>query len=542
MFTLFDERNDVSRIRIAIAGLTTLGISVSPFAGCGGDESTGEVKQPNIIFIMSDDHDQRAISCYDNGGETVIETPNIDRIANEGMRFDNSFVTNSVCAPSRAVMLTGKYSHLNGKKDNLDTFDSSQDTFTKTLSSNGYQTAVIGKWHLESDPVGFDTYQILSDSGGQGVYYNPSFNENGEIVNREGYVTDIITDKAIEFLDSATKSDKPFCMLMHHKAPHRNWMPAPRHFDAFDGVTFPLPQTFYDDYSTREMIQYSDMKIENMYLSQDMKLIEQYYGEESGTGGKASWTGVGDGWQATLDSLNAEQRAAWDSYYLPINQQYAEAALSGNDLTEWKYQRYMQDYLGCVLSLDESIGEVLDYLDEHNLAKNTIVVYTSDQGFYTGQHGWFDKRWMYETSFRMPLVMRYPAKVKAGSVSKDFVLNLDFAPTFLDYCCVAPFEGIQGESLRGILEGKTPSDWRTSVYYHFYADNDWHGVAKHYGIRTNKYKLINFYNESYMELFDLENDPNELNNVYENSQYSDIATQLETELKALRKELKDETY
>lgn len=510
--------------------------SISMMASC-----SVEPEQPNIIFIMTDDHTERAISAF---GDSPIETPNIDRIADEGMLFSNSFVTNSICAPSRAVMLTGKYSHVNGKRDNQDEFDGSQPTYPQILHDSGYQTAMIGKWHLESEPTGFDTYSILSDSGGQGVYYNPNFNENGHIVNEQGYATDIITDMAIDFLDEATQSDEPFLMLMHHKAPHRNWMPSPEYVGRFEDVTFPIPDTFYDDYDTRELAAQADMRVEDMYLSQDMKLQAEYYGVETGTGGLAGYASmVGAVWEHEYENMTEEQRAAWDAVYQPINEEYARMNLSGNELAEWKYQRYMRDYMATVLSVDDSIGEILDYLDEHDLADNTIVVYTSDQGFYLGEHGWFDKRWMYEESFRMPLLIRYPDMIKPGSVADEFVMNLDFAPTLLDLAGFDVPEDIQGESMREILQGKTPKDWRQSMYYHYYEyPSGWHNVQRHFGVRNDRYKLINFYNARHWELFDLQEDPDELHNVYDDPAYSDVVADMTEELNRLRSFYGDNEY
>lgn len=539
MLNTTGNKTKMNGFKTAITGLA-LAASVIPFSACSKDTSNN--KPPNIIFIMSDDHTEQAISCF---GSTMINTPNIDRIANEGIRFTNSFVTNSICAPSRAVMLTGKYSHMNGKRDNQDEFDSSQETFPKLLQEEGYETAMIGKWHLESEPVGFDTYQILSDNAGQGVYYNPNFNDDGQITQYAGYATDIITDKAIDFLEQVKDSENPFCLIMNHKAPHRNWMPGPKYLGVFEDVEIPLPETFYDDYSTRELAALADMRVENMYLSQDMKLHKEYYGEETGTGGLASYAAyVGDNWEKEYQSMTEEQRKAWDAVYDPVNKEYAESNLSADELLKWKYQRYMRDYLACILSVDESIGKILEYLDENGLTENTIIVYTSDQGFYLGEHGWYDKRWMYEESLRMPLVMRYPAVIPAGQVTDEMVLNLDFAPTFLDLAHIEIPEEIQGKPLRTIISGNNaPSDWRTSIYYHYYEyPHGWHDVKRHFGVRTERYKLIDFYNDHYWELFDLKEDPNELNNIYENPEYADVVNELKEELTRLRDFYGDNEY
>ncbi|MFO7842009.1 MAG: sulfatase [Fidelibacterota bacterium] len=491
--------------------------------------------RPNIIFIMTDDHAEKAISAYDS---SLIKTPNIDRLATEGVRFSNSYVTNSICAPSRAVLLTGKYSHMNGQRDNRDVFDGGQMTFPKLLQEAGYQTAMIGKWHLKSTPTGFDDWRVLR---GQGRYYNPLFIENGDTVKYEGYTTDIITDMVIDFLQKRDK-DKPFCMLYHHKAPHRNWMPAGRHIGAFADREFQLPATFYDDYSTREKTAgVQDMEIKDMLLGYDMKIHFLPGEREMFTGGSQSinWDGTGS-WKNVYNALTPSQKQVFDSYYDKVNEEYRNSDLSGKALEEWKFQRYMEDYLGCILSVDENIGRLLDYLDEQGLAENTIVVYTSDQGFYLGEHGWYDKRFMYEESFSMPLLVRYPEKIRPGSVNEEFVLNLDFAPTFLDYAGVEIPEEIQGTSMRSLFEDQKSEPWRESVYYHYYAYPAWHDVHKHDGVRNKDYKLINFYDIDVWELYDLHNDPHELHNVYGDPAYEDVRKEMKAEYERLRKEFKVE--
>ncbi|MFQ5448320.1 MAG: sulfatase, partial [Saprospiraceae bacterium] len=391
----------------------------------------GPLPRPNIIFIMADDHANAAISAYDS---KLIQTPNIDRIAKEGVLFQNSFVTNSICAPSRAVLLTGKYSHLNGLRDNRDKFDGSQVTFPKLLQQAGYYTALVGKWHLKTTPTGFDYWNILT---GQGQYYNPRMVENGDTSVHIGYTTDLITDFAISAIEHRDTS-KPFCLLYHHKAPHRNWMPDAKHMDMFEDY-LPLPETFWDDYANRSpAAKEADMRIANMYLSQDMKLMpEDFGGTDPGTGGGGQTKGNPiKWWEGSYLRMNDEQKAAWDAHYDEVRQEFREKNLKGKELVEWMYQRYMQDYLRCIASVDDNVGRMLDYLDKNGLAENTIVVYTSDQGFYLGEHGWYDKRFMYEESLRMPLMVRYPAAVKAGQVSDAMALNLDFAPTFLDFAGV----------------------------------------------------------------------------------------------------------
>jgi len=490
--------------------------------------------RPNIIFIMSDDHAERALSCY---GSDLIKTPEIDRIANEGIRFENSFVTNSICGPSRATLLTGKYSHLNGFRDHRDTFDGSQETFPKLLQAAGYQTAIVGKWHLKSEPTGFDTWNILK---GQGQYYNPTFIEGGVKHKYIGYTTDLITDQAIQTLDGMDK-DKPFCLLVHHKAPHRNWMPNLKHLEAFTDEKLPLPASFHDDYTGRQAAAEADMRIDNMYLSFDLKLQPGYYDHETGTGGKASYAKtVVETWQQTRDRFTPEQLVVWDAHYDQLNQEFKELNLSGEALLEWKYQNYLKDYLRCILSVDENVGRLLNYLDQQGLTENTIVVYTSDQGFYLGEHGWYDKRFMYEESLGMPLVMRYPQEIQPGQVSRDLVMNLDFASTFLDFAGATVPADLQGVSLRSIVRGQPVAGWRKAIYYHYYENpHGWHNVRGHYGIRTERYKLIYFFRDDNWELFDLEQDPNELHNMYAAPGYANIVHDLKGQLKALQEQYGD---
>ena len=490
-------------------------------------------ERPNIIFIMSDDHSEAAISAY---GSNLISTPNIDRIANEGAKFNNSFVTNSICAPSRAVLLTGKYSHLNGVLDNNQIFDGEQETFPKILQEAGYETSMIGKWHLKSKPTGFDNWKVLK---GQGEYYNPLIiDESGE-KNILGYVTDVITDLAIETLDNRDQK-KPFAMLMHHKAPHRNWMPNLKYLGAFKDKKFPIPPTFYDDYSSRSSAaKDSDMRIENMFLTWDMKLRPEDIDEETGSGGSGKVSGlIRDSYR---EWMNTDQRKLWESYYDSISTAYRNSNLKGKDLLEWKLQRYLEDYLGTILSVDESVGKILDYLDNNGLSENTIVVYTSDQGFYLGEHGWFDKRFMYEESLSMPLVIRYPQEIKGQQKLDEIILNLDFAPTFLDYAGIKVPKSMQGNSIRNLLSGKQKSKWRESMYYHYYEfPHGWHFVKKHYGIRTDRYKLIHFYDDiDAWEFYDLKNDPNEINNIYNNKNYKGEIDSAKRKLYKLQNEFKD---
>ena len=495
---------------------------------------------PNILFIMSDDHAEQAISAY---GSKMINTPHIDRIAKEGILFKNSFVTNSICGPSRAVLLTGKYSHLNGLRDNRDQFDGSQLTFPKLLQKAGYETSVIGKWHLKTHPTGFDYWNILID---QGHYYNPKMVEIGEVGGIAdtsitiGYTSDVITDMALNTLETRDKN-KPFCMLYHHKAPHRNWMPHPRDFGKFKDI--PLPDNFWDDYATRSpAAKEQDMHVKDMFLSLDMKLMPgDYEGLPVGTGGGGGKFDPTNNWvNNNYGRMTDEQKAAWNAYYDPIRKKFRDNPLSGKELVEWKYQRYMEDYLGSVKAVDDNIGRVLKYLDDNGLAENTLVVYTSDQGFYLGEHGWYDKRFMYEESMGMPLVARFPKAIPAGQINEDLVSNVDFAPTFLDFAGVDIPTEFQGQSLRPVLAGKTPSTWRKSVYYEYFEyPHGWHSVKQHYGVRTDRYKLIHFHNDiDAWELYDLEKDPSEMNNLIEQTDYQTIVKELKVELEQLRKELK----
>jgi arylsulfatase A-like enzyme len=492
-----------------LGSATASGIGLSLLTGCSSIGQMAGKKHPNIIFIMTDDHASHAIGCY---GSKINKTPNLDRLAKEGMMFKNCFCTNSICAPSRAVILTGKYSHINGVTDNREKFDGSQQTFPKMLQKAGYQTAIIGKWHLKTDPTGFDYWNILP---GQGTYYNPVMIEMGQRKKYTGYTTDIITDHCLKWLKQR-KPDRPFCLMYHHKAPHRNWQPAPKYLTMYDDVTIPEPDNLFDDYSNRgRAAKEQDMSIEKTMDKSDLKLV-------------------------TPGDLNPEQKKLWDAAYNPKNEAFEKAKLQGKDLVRWKYQRYIRDYLRCIASVDENVGRLLNYLDESGLTENTVVFYTSDQGFYLGDHGWFDKRFMYEQSLRMPLLVRYPKEIKTGSVNEDIVLNLDFAPTFLDLAGVDKPDDMQGCSIRPLLRAKTTKDWRKSMYYHYYEYPAVHSVKRHYGLRTERYKLIHFYYDiDEWELYDLKNDPQEMKNVYDDPQYADTVKKLKAELQRLRKKYKD---
>lgn len=484
---------------------------------------SSEIKErPNIIFIMTDDHTIQAMSAY---GSVINQTPNMDRIANAGIRFNNAFVTNSICAPSRAVILTGKFSHLNGVMNNGQSFDGSQQTFPKLLQASGYQTAMVGKWHLKSEPTGFDYWNILP---GQGHYYNPDFIEMGEKSRREGYVTTLTTDYALDWVDKRDK-EKPFYLMLHHKAPHRNWMPDTKHLDMYDGEDIPMPDNFFDEFEGRgTSARTQEMSIvEDMYDIYDLKLTY-----------KTAEKNVDKAFTGIINRLNPEQRKAFDMAYADENDAFRKTNLQGEELAKWRYQRYIKDYLRCVASVDDNIGRVLDYLDENGLRENTIIVYTSDQGFYLGEHGWFDKRFMYEESYRTPFIVSYPNEIASGSISDALTMNVDVAPTLLEYAGIEIPEDIQGLSLKVVMnnKGDEPADWREATYYHYYEYPAEHAVKRHYGVRTKQYKLIHFYHDiDEWELYDLSKDPKEMKNVFDDMAYVSIRATLLEELKKQQK-------
>ncbi|WDE96679.1 sulfatase [Lentisphaera profundi] len=475
---------------------------------------------PNILFIFSDDHATQAISAYGGRFAQVAPTPNLDRLADEGMLFKRCMVTNSICGPSRATILTGKYSHLNGFMVNEHTkFDGSQQTFPKLLQKAGYQTAVIGKWHLGSKPTGFDHWEILP---GQGMYYNPDFDTPQGRTRVQGYCTEIVTDKALAWLETQRNKTKPFMLMMQHKAPHREWSPALKHLNAFDNITMPEPSSLFDDYKNRgHAARNQDMSIAvSMELGKDLKVRE--------------FDKKGQLAQRIHQRMTPEQVKVWDAAYEAKNQALLKAKPKGEDLIRWKYQRYVKDYLRCIKSVDESVGQVMDYLEESGLDKNTIVIYSSDQGFYLGEHGWFDKRFMYDESYRTPLLIKWPNHITPGSVNKDLVSNLDFAETFLDIAKQNIPKDMQGASLLPILEGKTPKDWRKTHYYHYYEFPGWHMVQRHEGAYDGRYKLMYFYDIDEWELYDLKSDPEEMTNQFSNPEYAPIVEAMKGELQALR--------
>jgi arylsulfatase A-like enzyme len=473
-------------------------------------------ERPNILYIMTDDHSFQTISAY---GGTLINTPNIDRIASEGIIFTNSFVGNSICAPSRATMLTGKHTHKNGQMTNEVTFDGSQVTFPKVLQQAGYKTAMIGKWHLKSDPTGFDHWNILP---GQGEYYNPDFIRMGENVRYEGYCTTITTDLALEWLDGLEKED-PFCLLLHHKAPHRTWQPDTIHFGEFKDITYPVPPNFFDEYEGRKAADEQKLSIreDDMDIRYDLKMQDEKIPSRFP-------------WIDHTARMNEAQKKAWEAHYTPIKDDFLAQNLQGSDLHIWKYQRYMRDYLACIRSVDENIGRVLTYLEKNGLLDNTLIVYTSDQGFYMGEHGWFDKRFMYEESFRTPLVMRLPKGFSIQGEIPQMVQNIDYAPTFIDMAGAEIPAEIQGKSLMPLLAGQKKADWRDAVYYHYYEFPNEHMVKKHYGIRNKKFKLIHFYDDiNEWEFYDLEKDPSEMKNLYGNPSFSVEIEKMKNDLKNL---------
>jgi arylsulfatase A-like enzyme len=528
-------------------------------------------KKPNIVFIMSDDHSYQAISAYGGMLSKLAPTPNIDKIANGGIIYKKAFVENSLCTPSRACLMTGLYSHQNGQRQLAEGIDSSKVFFSELLQQAGYQTAIVGKWHMSTSPKGFNYYHILDD---QGKYYNPTFKgpETGyKFVQEQGYATDLITEHALDFLEKRDKG-KPFCLMIHHKAPHRNWMPPGKYLDLYNDVNFPVPETFFDDYQSRcDAAKTQKMSISNdMELVQDLK-VEELKDQLVSPYDKLSYTFL----MSELGRLTPEQRAAWDKHYKLRNQQFINAKLTGKALALWKYQEFLKDYLRCIKSVDDGVGAILKYLKDNNLENNTMVVYTSDQGFYIGEHNWFDKRFMYEESFRTPLLIRYPKAIKPGTQSEALVQNIDYAPTFLSLAGIKKPEQMSGTSLEPTFKGPKPAGWRSDLYYHYYDYPAFHLVRKHDGIRTERYKLIHFYGKGGMrgattkyqttpgyreytvlkllnntgyvtndadidcnELYDLKTDPQELHNLFGKPGYEKLTADLQKRLDGYRKNLK----
>ena len=493
---------------------TVLALLALPVVVLAATDVPKSKERPNIILIFCDDQAAPAISAYQDARK-LVDTPNLDRLARQGMLFDRCLVTNAVCGPSRATVLTGKYSHLNGfyNNDEVTPFNGSQQTFPKLLQQAGYQTAIIGKWHLISDPTGFNHWEILPN---QGQYYNPPMIRDGEKVSHEGYVTDVITDLSLDWLKQRDKS-KPFFLMCAQKAPHMPWEPALKNLDWNKDRKFPEPETLFDDYGGGRGLAWRDqaMEIGKVMNDDHLKL------------------------NPPMD-LTPEQRKEWDAYYEPRNATFRAANLSGKDLVRWKYQRYMHDYLGSVLSVDESVGKLLKYLDDEGLTDNTLVVFSSDQGFFLGEHGWFDKRWILEESLKTPFIARWPGVIKPDTKCDKIVSLLDVAETFVDVAGLdQPFD-MQGRSLVPLFLGEDPPDWRQSFYYHYYEYPRWHRVRPHYGIVTDRYKLVHYYKPDVddWELYDLKEDPRETKNFINDPAHAKTVEELKAGLERLRTELK----
>lgn len=480
------------------------------FSPIVGSLQAASRERPNILFIMTDDHAAHAISAY---GSKINKTPQMDRLAAQGMRFDRCFAVNSICTPSRATILTGKYSHKNGVPV-FNTFDSTQPHVARYLQSAGYYTAIVGKWHLGSEPTGFDYYTVLP---GQGLYHDPVFLDRNGKRKIEGYATDIITDMALDVLKNRPK-DKPFFLCLHHKAPHREWSPDAKHAKMYDEIDIPEPPTLRDDYATRtDAARETTMTIARHLNRRDLKLTPP-------------------------TDLKGPARQQWFTHVpmeLTVEIAGKPTTLTGDALLRWKYQRYIKDYLRCIASVDDNVGRVLDYLDANGLRENTLVIYTSDQGFFLGDHGWYDKRFMYEESLKMPFIARLPGVIRPGSVQDAMALNVDFAPTFMELAALKIPSDMQGRSLVPLFRGKTPRTWRTSMYYRYYHDPGHHNTRAHYGVRTQTHKLIYFWKKDQWELYDLRNDPTELNNIYSDRSQAKVIARLKKELYHLKKQVQD---
>ena len=499
-------------MKIKFLKYTTVVFALSLVVSCSEKKpaETESLKKPNIIYIMADDLTTQAISVYGGIFKDIAPTPNIDRVASEGMLFQDVLCTNAICGPSRSAILTGNYSNLNGyyKNESGGKFDDTQWTFPQEFQKNGYDTSLFGKWHLGSEPKGFDVFKYHSAANQQGEYWNPVFNENGKNVKEKGYATNISTGFALDWLENRTK-ENPFLMVLQYKAPHRPWEPDTKYETLWDDIEMPYPSNFNDDYKGRELTA-GDTEMTMEYFSRkDMKL-------------------------EMPEGLNRREKILWRFYGTKPDQIVQPEGMTDADGKKWRYQKYIKDYLACVKSVDDNIGRVLDYLDANDLADNTIIVLTSDQGFYLGEHGFFDKRFIYEESIRMPFMVRYPKAIKAGSVNEDVISNIDFAPTLLDLANISTTQRMQGSSFETMLYGKTPKDWNQSMYYHYYEFPYWHHVQPHYGIRTKKYTLAHFYyNIDVWELYDLEKDPSQMNNIINDPAYANVILDLKADLKSL---------
>lgn len=492
-------------------------------------QSSGDQK-PNIVFIFSDDHAPHAIGAYNGWLKSVNPTPRIDELAKQGMLFEKSFCTNSICGPSRAVIMTGKHSHKNGFMNNGNTFNWNQQTFPKILRKAGYTTALYGKSHLKGNPKGFDDWKVLP---GQGDYYNPDLITPKGRVRIDGHCTDVVTDLAVEWLKAGRDKTKPFMLMVQHKAPHRNWMPALRHLPLYDDVKIPEPATLFDKWEDNAPpARHQELEIDrHMDINYDLflDLTADYEGTPSQKRqDRSAWR--------NMKKMTKDQLSSWRAFYGPRDKAFHEAKLSGKELVRWKFQRYAKNYLRCVRGVDDSVGKIQDTLKDLNLDDNTVVIYSSDQGFYIGDHGWYDKRWMYEESLMMPLIVKWPGVTKPDSRSDQMVQNLDYAQTFLEMAGAEIPANMQGRSLVPILKNGKADNWRKSIYYHYYEYPSVHMVPRHYGIRTERYKLIHFYqfgNE--WEMYDLEEDPDELTNIYGRADKKSLQIDLEQQLKAIRK-------
>jgi len=508
--------------------LRTAGAGAAGLALAGGRGGAQAGQRPNLVFIFSDDHSLATIGPYRTWLQDFLRqhdlTPNLDRLAREGGVFENSYCGNSLCGPSRATVLTGKHSHVNGFIDNRSRFDGSQWTVAKELQAAGYQTMVCGKWHLVSDPTGFDRWEILP---GQGNYYNPDFIAPQGNLRRGGYVTDLIADRCLAWLKERDAS-KPFFLMCHHKAPHRNWMPPERYVKLLADVTIPEPANLFDDYEGRATpARRQEMEIaRHMNLPSDLKVTPPLGSPE------------GANLKGEFGRMTPAQKTAWDAAYVPRNEAFRAARLEGRELTRWKYQAYMKDYLRCIKAVDDNVGKLLDGLRELGLDRNTVVIYCSDQGFYMGEHGWFDKRWMYEESLAMPFIIRWPGQVAPGTRFAPMIQNIDYAPTFLEMAGRPAPADVQGRSFAPILRGQTPADWRRSIYYHYYEFPAEHQVARQCGVRTAQHKLIHYYQTDEWELFDLAKDPREMRSVYADPAYATVVAGLKRELERLRTDYK----
>jgi len=490
--------------------------------------ASGSVQKPNVVFIFSDDHAPHAIGAYNGWLKSVNPTPVIDRLAADGMLFENSFCTNSICGPSRAVIQTGKHSHKNGFMNNGNTFDWNQQTFPKLLQKAGYQTAIYGKSHLKGKPQGYDDWAVLP---GQGLYYNPDMIFPDGRKRIDGYCTDVVTDLAVDWLKNKRKKDKPFMLMVQHKAPHRNWMPALRHLDLYDDLEIPEPPTLFDRWEDNApAARLQELEIDrHMDLNYDLflDLTPEFNQPPSQLRqDRSAWH--------NMKRMSPEQLAKWRSHYGPKDKAFHEAKLSGKDLVRWKFQRYAKNYLRCVKGVDESVDNLQKTLKNLGLDKNTIVIYSSDQGFYIGDHGWYDKRWMYDESLKMPFIVKWPGMTKPGSRNTDLIQNLDYAQTFLELAGAKIPEDMQGASLVPLLKGQTPKDWRKEIYYHYYEYPSVHMVPRHNGIRSKRYKLMHFYQfKNEWELYDLKSDPDELNNVYGDPKFAKVRKRMENRLQHL---------